>query len=217
MKSIFRNLKSGTSLILIIIFLVACGISMFVFFSAAWVHTFKVFTRETPVAQIRLSELKEDELGEYFEVDVKQIKGRSPLAAIFNPYDETDDELEGVQSFRLYGDEFGIGGPIIRFENSLTFLNFQTVYKLGFVEGVYTNSIEQNARTPDMTQRFDLNGGYETWRRVFDDVRDETFRGQVMEIFIKDLPRIDPERTFVDDEPQDLTLCVTEDGFVFCD
>jgi hypothetical protein len=213
-----QTLKTSGSFILIIIFLIACIFVIFGVFAAAWLHTYRVFTTQDPVAELVVSELKEDEKGEYFEVTIKQIKGRSPLAAIFNPYDETDDVINEEQTFKLYGDEISIGGPTIRFKDYLTLLNLKTVYKLAFVEGVYTNTDRENERTPDMTRRFDLNGGYETWRKVFEDVREENIRGKFISLFIDNLPQVDPERIFVDkDDEMELTLCVTEEGFVFCE
>jgi len=214
-------MKSTTKAIVTItlsaLFIFACFASVFMIFAGLWIHTFNSFTEQTPVAEIQLSELKEDDLGEYFEVEVTQVRGRSPLASIFNPEDNSTDNLETPETFVMYGDEFGIGGPIVQFEDFLTLLNFETIYKLGFVEGVYTDFEAQNARTPEMPSRFELNDGYETWRNVYTDFQGDSIRSRLVRFFVKNIPQIDPQRVFVIDEPQELTLCITEDGFVFCE
>ncbi|GAB4283591.1 MAG: hypothetical protein Kow0081_0240 [Candidatus Dojkabacteria bacterium] len=211
-------LKSTFSLILLLLFVIACSLAIILIFAAGWLHTYRVFTGETPIAKVEVSELKQDEAGEYFEVTIQQVKGRSPLASIFNPSDDSDDNLLTPETYKLYGDELHMGGPTIRFKDFLTLFNFDLVYKLAFVRAEYTDPEKEEARNIEtMPRRYDLNGGYTTWRSVYDDFRENNFRGQIMKLFINSLPQINTQGIFVGSSPQTLTLCVTEESFFFCD
>jgi hypothetical protein len=209
--------KSVSSLILVILFLFACILFLIIVFGAFWLHTFRVFTEQKPVAELAISELKEDELGTYFEVTYRQIKGRSPLTAVFNPSDENDNILQEAKTFKLYGDQVEVGGPTVKFRDILTLLNFKTVYKVGFIRAEYANIEQENARTDSMNRRFDLNGGYESWRDVQENIQRKTIQGRIMKMFIDSLPQIDAQGIFVTNYPQKITLCVTEEGFFICD
>jgi hypothetical protein len=211
------TLKVGSSTILIGIFLVACSVILMLFFAIGWLYTYKVFTQQTPVAAISISALMEDEMGQYFNVTVREVKGTPTLNAVFNPDDTKTQKLNDPKTFKLYGDQFDIGGPTIKFKDFLTFMNIDTVYKIAYVRAEYSNIDTENARTSEMTRRHDLNGGYSTWRSVQEDVQNNTFRGRIMKIFIDNLPQINSRGVFVTDQEQSLTLCVTEEGFLFCD
>lgn len=209
--------KTTSSLVLLLIFVVTCSLSIILFFAAGWLYTYRVFTNETPVAGVTISEQMTDELGDYFEITINQVKGQSPISAMFNPDDPTADAILEEETFKLYGDQVDIGGPTIKFKDFLYLFNFETVYKIAFVRAEYSILEEEDNRTQEMTRRVDLNGGYSTWRSVQEDIQGKTFRGRVLDIFIDDLPQIDSKGVFVTDEVQRLTLCVTEEGFRFCD
>jgi hypothetical protein len=209
--------KTITSLVLIILFLISCILFSIIFFAIAWLHTYKVFTEQKPVAELKISELKTDENGQYFDVTFRQIQGRSPIAAIFNPSEKEDNLLEEAKTFKLYGDQIEVGGPTVKFRDFLTLFNFKTVYKIAFLRAEYSNLATEEERTDSMTRRYDLNGGYESWRDVQENIQNKTIQGRIMKVFIDSLPQIDSQGVFVTDQQQKITLCVTEEGFFICD
>lgn len=211
--------KTTTSIVLLFLFVISCSLAIILFFAAGWLHTYRVFTQESPVAKVEISPLQTDELGAFFDVTITQVVGRSPIAAIFNPEDEFDKQLaEGkIQTYRLYGDQVDIGGPIIKFHDFLTMLNFKTVYKIAYVRAEYSEISIEDARISEMKRRYDLNGGYATWRSIQEDVQNSSFRGNVLKLFIDEIPQLNSRGVFVTDKEQVLTLCVTEEGFIFCD
>ena len=147
-----------------------------------------------------------------------RIRGRSPLVSIFNPDDKTQDDLSEPTQYKIYGDYVEIGGPVMKFENFMALLNFETVYKIALLNGAYVTDrdLEKN-RTEEMFSRFELNGGFANWKGVQEDVQDGNLRGKIIDIFIDSIPQIDPKGVFVTKKEQNLTLCVTEEGFRFCD
>ncbi len=210
--------KAFGSLLLFTVFLFACFVGVILIFGAIWLHTYKVFTRQTPVAVLSISEAKTDSYGKYADVTLRQIKGRSPLTAIFNPYDKTQDELDDPQEFKLYGDYVELGGPIMKFEDFLTLLNFQTVYKVALIRGTYEDETAEKARPSEAFSYYEINGGYEDWRSVYEEMQNPTsFRGRILDIFIDSVPQLDPKGVPVISTPQELTLCITDKGFLFCD
>jgi hypothetical protein len=213
-----KTLKTPFTFFLLILFFFACGLALIIIFGAAWLHTYKVFTSQTPVAEITISEQKEDALGPYADVTVRQVKGRSPLSSIFNPYDKSDDDLLNADSYKLYGDYVEIGGPIIKFKDFLTLFNFKTVYKIALLNAAYVSDIElERNRTAEMFSRIELNGGFASWKSVQEDVQSDNFRGKLIKAVIDSIPQIDPKGVFVTKQEQVLTLCVTDKGFFFCD
>lgn len=211
--------KLGCSIILLLLFIVAClGILALTFF-AAWLHTYRVFTEQTPVAKVTISEQKEDENGRYTEVTIQEVKGISPTNAIFNPNSRDQSELISPQTFKVYGDTVEIGGPVVKFKDFLTLLNFKTVYQIAFLQSKYSNPNEQKlADENNVTQLHYLNGGYETWAEVQRDITNGTIRGEMLKLFIDYLPQLNTRGLFVDPrKPMEAVLCVTEEGFLFCD
>jgi len=209
-------IKSTTSLILLLIFVIACATAIILLFAAGWLHTYRVFTQETPVAKIILSPLQQDENGSFFTATIQEVGNPSPLTAVFNPEEVSNGSLQKAQTFTFYGDQFDIGGPTIKFKDFLTLLNFETVYKLAFIRAEYADLSIEESRTDDMTRRIDINGGYADWRSVQEDFQDETLRGSIFKLFIDDMPQISSQGVFITDQEQTLTLCVTEEGFLFC-
>ncbi|MCA9380963.1 hypothetical protein KC678_01745 [Candidatus Dojkabacteria bacterium] len=214
----FYRFKAITSIILLFLFVIFCSLAIVLFFAAGWLHTYRIFTAETPVAKLEISPLKEDEKGKYFDVTLIQVIGVSPLAATFNPSNEVDNTLAAgdAKTYRLYGDQVDVGGPTIKFHDYLTFLNFETVYKIAYIRSEYSDAKVEEARTPEMTRRFDLNGGYSTWRSIQEDIQNNTFRGNILKLFVANIPQLNSRGVFVTDKEQTLTLCVTEEGFLFC-
>ena len=211
------TIKTSTSLVLLIIFIATCSILIFLLFAAGWLYTYKVFTRETPVAKVIISEQKNDSIGEYFEVEIQEIEGKPSVSALFNPEAQISRDLLEPMTFKLYGDTVDIGGPTIKFKDFFNFFNLETVYKIAFVRAEYSDITKEENRIKNMTRRIDLNGGYNTWRSVQEDVQNNTLRGQVLKIFIDHLPQLNSRGVFITSTEQELVLCVTEEGFLFCD
>lgn len=210
-------LKSTTSLLLVIFFLIACMIVISFIFVSSWLHTYSVFTQQKPVATLSLSEQKIDENGPYVDVTLDIIEGISPTAAIFSGTENQSNNVD-TTTYKLYGDFVYLGGPIIKFEDFLTLLNFEIVYKIGQIEAEYTLDLDlEKTRTEETFSTYELNGGIDGWRNVTIAIRDNTFQGQIYSWFIDSIPQIDKQGVAVLDTPQEYTLCVTEEGFFFCE
>lgn len=211
--------KLGFSVILLLLFVVACLGVLVLFFFSAWLHTYRVFTEQTPVAKVTISEQKQDESGRYSEVTIQEVKGISPANAIFNPNAADKSELTTPQTFKLYGDTVEIGGPVVKFKDILTLFNFKTVYQIAYMQSKYSNPKEQElADANNTTQLHYLNGGYETWADVQKDITNGTVRGEILKVFIDYLPQLNTRGLFVDPKkPIETVLCVTEEGFLLCD
>ncbi len=168
--SLSRTLRIIASFLLVIIFLVACIVSgVFVFFGS-WLHTYNAFTDKTLVAEVTVSQFKQDENGEYIDVTYKPIVEQSALAALFTT-NAPSAQPGSSQSFKIYGDTVHIGGPIVKFYDSLVLFNFKTIYKVGKIYGRYNldNNLEINRKVP---ASFDLNGGIDTtWQTINDNIK----------------------------------------------
>lgn len=183
----------------------------------AWLHTYRVFTEKIPVAEVAVSEIQEDDNGEYVDVTIKQIRGQSPLNSIFSPEESDETDYETTETFKIYGDQVEVGGPIVRFKDFLTLFNFKTVYKVAFIRGEYVDIDDEDARTAEMPRRYDLNGGYSSWRDVNDSIRSNDFKGSVYKLFIDFMPEIQSAGVIASkNEETVFKICVTEDGFIVC-
>ena len=204
--------KTIISLLLIIVFLFAC---IFILIGGAvglWLRTYNVFTEETPVAEVVISEQKEDELGPYVDVQITQIKRQSALASLISE-GEGNPEKEETQTYKLYGDVVHLGGPIVKFKNSLILFDFKTVYKLAKLYARYDldNDLERN-RTPEMASSYDLNGGIKGWKRVHDRYTADNLVGSVYRVFI-DTTEISTPGIYVSNKELKYTLVTTNFGF----
>ena len=157
------------SLLLVIVFLVVCVVGSGLAFMGAWLHTYNAFTSKELVAELSVSQLKQDENGQYIDVNYKPYVEQSALTTLVSgekPSTTTSD----AQSFKVYGDTVHVGGPIAKFFDTLTLLNFKTVYKIGKLYGRYNldNNKEINRKVP---ASFDLNGGIDaTWQNINDHI-----------------------------------------------
>jgi len=164
-----RTLRIILSLLLVIVFLVACIVVSVIGLLGAWMHTYNAFTSKTLVAEVIVSQLKEDEVGQYIDVTYKPVQQQSALAALFVSA-PSNNQTSGEQSFKVYGDTVHIGGPIVKFYDHLILFNFKTIYKVGKIYGRYNldNEKEINRKAP---ASFDLNGGIdETWQTLNDNI-----------------------------------------------
>lgn len=185
----------------------------------AWLHTYRVFTDKRPVAEVTVSEIKEDENGEYVDVTIKQIKAQSPLNRVFNPKEVDLENFEESETYKIYGDEITLGGPVVRFRDVLTLFNFQTVYKLAVIKGDYSDVSKESVRNnPTMPRVYELNGGAESWRDVSDALDRKDLKGRIFEMFIDYGVEIQAAGVFASEtKEKTFKLCVSEDGFLICD
>jgi hypothetical protein len=211
--------KTVFSLVLALVFMFACFVITVIVFAMAWLHTYRVFTDKRPVAEVTVSALKEDDNGEYVDVTVKQIKAQSPLARIFNPKDVDIEDFEETQTFKIYGDEITLGGPVVRFRDVMTLFNFKTVYKLAVIKGDYTNVEREKGRDNiNMPRIYELNGGAESWQDVSDALEKKDLKGRIFEMFIDYGVEIQAAGVFAsENNEKTFKLCVSEDGFLICD
>jgi hypothetical protein len=164
-----RTFRIILSLLLVIVFLVACIVFTTLALLGGWMHTYNAFTSKTLVAEIGVSQLKEDENGQFIDVTYKPVQQQSALAALFASA-PSNNLPAAEQSFKIYGDTVHIGGPIVKFYDHLVLFNFKTIYKVGKIYGRYNldNELEISRKVP---ASFDLNGGIdETWQTVNDNI-----------------------------------------------
>ncbi len=206
------------SLFLIIFFLVACGMVMSVGFVGAWMHTYKAFTKKTPVAEITISQQKKDEFGDYADVVYKPIKVESALSQFIAPKEADSDNFEKEHTFKLYGDTIHLGGPIIKFRDELVLLNFDSIYKIGKIFSRYNidNEKELNKNeTQIKNSSFDINGGIdENWKTVHENLTADNLKGQIIRLFV-DTTQLDVPGQFVSNRDLTYTLYVTNSGFLW--
>jgi hypothetical protein len=212
-----KNLsKTVISLLLIIVFLVACGVLMTIGYAGMWLHTYNAFTAKELVAEVTLSEQRNDNVGPYVDVTYTPIKQQSAFSRLIAPSEE--DGLEEPQRFKIYGDTVHIGGPIVKFEDGLILLNFETIYKVGQIYGRYNldNELEIN-RTEEMRENmsFILNGGIDgNWKSINDNLTEDTFLGSIYRAFI-DSTQIDAPGKFASNKEVTYNLYITNNGFLW--
>ncbi len=212
MKGFF---KSTTTLVLIIVFLVACILSMLLIFAASWLHTYKSFTREKTVAEIRISEQKEDELGKYVEVELTPIvNDQSALSRIFIGEEDPNPTKLSTETYKLYGDLVEIGGPIIKFKNGLILVNFETAYKLNILDVEYENDdVAEENRTSEMIDRVRIGENDNTYRQIADAIREDSITGKIYKIFFDGEPQRKQTAIYVTDKPVEGVIVIRNDGF----
>ncbi|MBZ0283984.1 MAG: hypothetical protein K8L97_24810 [Anaerolineae bacterium] len=128
---------------------------------ALFLQTFFALTRETPVAEVIMSPIQNDEKGDYIEIVYTPYNEQSALLHIVNndangavPILETS----GSQTYKIYGDTVAVRGPMIKLHPALLILNFENVYKLSLIEGEYRR--QQNRASGEGTE-VTINGGFD--------------------------------------------------------
>ncbi len=202
---------------LIIIMLLACITTLIGGASLLWFRTYQVFTERTSVAEVTISELKHDDIGDYADVKVQQISKDSALSAVFGQADSSKQILENEQDFKIYGDTIYVGGPIIKFKDPLILINFKTMYKLGKIYGRYdlNNELEINkSEAAQQQSSYDLNGGYADWKSLFDNINSQNLLGKFYSLFV-DTSQISSAGVFVSGQEQNYTVYITNLGFLW--
>lgn len=206
------------SLTLFIVFLFACFALVTFGFVGAWLHTYRVLTARTPVAQVIVSEQKEDENGEYVDVIFTPVQAESAFSRIFFTGGDTNDELGEPQEYKLYGDTVHIGGPIVKFEDELILFNFETIFKVSKIFARYNIDNEQEINRNEVQQQqssYDLNGGIDsTWTDIHETLGDGSVQGTIYDWFI-DTTQLDVPGQFVTEEERTYNLYITNNGFLW--
>lgn len=184
MKTFYKIILS---LILIIIFLLSCGLLSMGVMSGLFLHTYQVFTDKRPIAEMLVSEKKTDQYGEYADVTLKIINKESTALTWTLLNNKSDKNVEfPVKDFKVYGDFVFIGGPIVKFRDEFTLLNFKTMFKLVALSGEYKFDLEKEKNRPDEAfSKFQFNGGYDDWKPVFNNWKQTGILGDVYRSLIQ--------------------------------
>lgn len=108
---------------------------------AAALQSYRAFTKKTHVAEIQCIELAPQSLRLYLV----------PIAA--------DGVRGATETYDLAGDEWTVGGDVLRLKPFLTVLGLETFYQVGRVEGRWLAAADANRHA---ATAFDRNGGT-TW------------------------------------------------------
>lgn len=208
-----KYLKIIISLILLIVFLITCFFVFTFGYIGFWLHTYNVFTKKTPVAEITISALKQDEKGSYAIVDLQIIKGQSALSSIF--VNDLNYRENIKEQYKLYGDTIYIGGPIIKFHDNLILFNFETVYKIGKIFSRYELDKEkEKERSIQTASSYEINGGFNDWKVVHDNLTSDNILGKFYRLFI-DTTQISMPGQFVSNKDLKYTLYITNTGYLW--
>lgn len=213
-----RVTKIIVSLVLFSIFLILCLVLTIGGYTALLLRTYNVFTQREEVAQVTISEMKEDSLGTYADVYLKVVKNENTaLGYIFGAKETPEDERTLKEfSFKIYGDTVHLSGPVIKFHNGLIFINFQTIFKLGQIYGRYNFDNEKEKNRPEGAfSSFDINGGISDWQSVFELYQND---GGVRGWFVRglvDSMQISSEGQPITSQPQQYTVFITNEGFLW--
>jgi len=207
-----QAIQTILTLSLIIVFLLLCGLVTTAGYAGLWLHTYNVFTQKTKVADVDLSEIKSDSAGEYIEVTLTQYSYTSGLENLFGISNSKTTTTE----FKIYGDSIYIGGPIVKFKDELTLLNFKTIYKLSKIYGRYSDNTKEINRSDESQSKssYDLNGGYGDWKVLFENYRSETLLGQIYRIFV-DTTQLSEPGQFASNRTLKYELYMGNSGFLW--
>jgi hypothetical protein len=159
MKTLLRIIAS---LLLTIVFLCACFLGAITLLTGLWLHTYNVFTAKTLVAEVTISEIREDTSGRYMNVAFIPFTQQSALSYLISPTDDQSNRNK-PQEFKIYGDTVYVSAPEVLFHENLYLLNFQTIFKLGKIFGRYDID-NQEELDREVISSFDLLGGIDpTW------------------------------------------------------
>ena len=206
--------KTIFSLILVIVFLIACFALLTLGYVAAWIQTYRAFTDKTLIAQVTISEQKIDNLGTYADVDILPYESESALSTLFTGK-VTTKPSQNVIHYKLYGDTIYVGGPIVKFQDSLILLNFKTMYKFAKVYARYDLDNEKEVnRTSVIASTYDLNGGLADWKPFYDNYVSDSLIGKIYRVFV-DTTQVSEPGMFVGNTEQKFNVYVTNTGFLW--
>ena len=197
-----KFLKIIINLIFIILILLIIVNLLVFLFGFIWLQTYKAFTGKTYVAQITVQPLQTSADGKSsFTLTYKQVKS---LPLNTEAIDVNKIEFEEPQTFTLQGNEFRIGGQILKVQNFLSLLGVKTVFKINRLESSYLVAADEEkfGRTV-----IDLGGGVDNIF-IFIQQNESLFR-----VFI-DTAMGDYPGKNVQNRETTYDLFVTEEGFL---
>lgn len=203
-----RPIKIIVSLVLVIAFLLICFVAFAVFAFGSWLHTYRSFTQKTLVAEISVSEIKREDNGlEYFELSYVARKDESALTKMFTSREE-EDGFEDELVYKLYGDHFEIGGEVVKFNDFWVLFDLRNIYKVTRLEGDFTD-VDMANKVAEQGNRtiFELNGGIDDYWKLFQE-------NEQSASFLVDSVYGSYATRFVQNEPKEYNLFITEDGFI---
>jgi len=196
--------KTIVNLVFIILILIVIVNAIIFIFGLVWLQTYKAFTAKTFVAEIAVSPLAVEADGRNsFEVTYRQVKS---LPAIGANDVKTDVEFQKPMTFKMIGDEFRIGGQIIKFQDLLTILGIKTVFKITRLESSFLDGSNEGKYGRTV---IDLNGGVDN---VFKFVQEN--EGGLLSIFVDTAMGDYPGKNAPILESTIYDLYVTEEGFL---
>ena len=197
-------LRLTTTLVLIIVLLVLLLVAASAGFTAIWLNTYKAFTKEELVEEISVTEKDDGNDGSGFEVKLKQVNKPEAFSGIFKKNADEKDRFADEETYTLNGDQFELGGEVVKFNNWATFLGFDTVYKLSRLESDYADAGEAKVKDRSVVE---LNGGTDSyWKSL------EKNQGRMK--FLVNTVYGSYAGKFVQSGSTTYGLYITEDGFI---
>lgn len=166
---------------------------------SAWMYTYSALTEEKVVAELYVSKKIIKDGVPTFKVRYVPISG-DPVMFFWGEGNSNNDEIK----VEMYGDQFFVDASFIRWQNWMTLLGFDPVYKVYRVKSDYRNLEERNKYR---TTAFDINGGPD--KVVEDFAENEKFLG-----FIIQSGFISSAGQNVGNEDQVYNVVVTKDAIV---
>lgn len=208
--------KNKTLIFFLVSTIIVCIVALGIFFAVGtWLNTYKVFTQKTAVAEMTITEIRQDELGPYVEVELTEFDLDSGLeASLFGIKQTAESELESsTKTYKLYGDEIYIGGPVIKLKNTFLLANANNVYRIGRLSASYTDSeLEAKRDNSTMPNRYELNSGYSEWRRVNQTYESNSALGVLYRTLIESI-NIQTPGIFVPERESTYIVYATFQGF----
>ena len=191
-----------TSIILLLIALSCCLFIALVIATLGWMQTWRAFTQETVVAEIKVSPVRYD--GSHkssFDITYTPKNDVSALSFLFGNVKSNDQMVTET----LPGDQFQIESDFFKWGDWITFIGVKPMYKTSGIAGTYQNL--NNYSDPNYPKKAaELNGGEDkTWKYFLDNSKQFNFVGTS---YISSAGNnvTNKERTF--------DLVATEDGMV---
>ena len=145
---------------LVVVLLSCCLVTATTGLGLGWIHTYRVFTQETIIAEIRVSETKYDgDNNPYIEVYYLPVQGQSGIQGWIGISDYVEENAELVE---LPGDAFRVQADFFKWHDFGTFLGLKPMFKVTRVAGDYVDITEYNSLDHKAEE---LNGGSDgTWQ-----------------------------------------------------
>lgn len=177
-------------------------------FLGAILHTYKVFTQEKLVAEIKVSELKTKEDDKpYFTLEYIPYDDTSGFWGILGSNRDSTDESFIVE---LTGDQVFFRSDFVRWSDFMTLLNFKPVFKLYSIRSDFEDPQDYDKYLGELTSKeisYEMNGGRDGFsKKIQENSRLLTWFAQSVYISSAGID--------IGNEPQTFYLKATEDALV---